>query len=131
MEYARSVRWTAIVLAMALGNAAPASQPASQPASRPGLTVADLLTPQQLEQKEQALGWWLGGAGTIGVAAGAFALAVAGSTPEGPTRDLERSTGTALVGLGLAVLVAGIYVMVGGDPGPCEIDGTALQGENR
>jgi drug/metabolite transporter (DMT)-like permease len=112
-----------ITTLLALATAAP---PASQPASRPGKTAADLLTDTQLPQQEQALGWWLGGAGTIGLAAGVFALYLADRSSPGPTRDLEYATGVTFVGLGAAVLVAGIYTMAAKDPGPCETDGTAL-----
>ena len=123
------MRWTLLPLMLAVAAPAHAEPegPASRPASRPGLTVADLLTAQQLKQDEQALGWWMGGAGTIGILAGSFALVLANRAPDGPTRDLEFATGTAFAGLGVAVLVAGIYVMAGGDPGPCEIEGTALE----
>jgi hypothetical protein len=80
----------------------------------------------QLEVREQALGWWLGGSGTVAMLAGAFMLAVSSGPSKQRATQIEFSGGVALSGLGAAVLGAGIFTLVAAAPGPCETSGTAI-----
>ena len=98
-------------------------------ATTAGAAVADTHPAAQLEVKEQALGWWLGGSGTVAMIAGAFMIALANGASKSRARDIELSGGTALAGLGAAVLGAGIFTLVAAAPGPCETSGTALSSQ--
>lgn len=80
-----------------------------------------------LEPRAQALGWWMTGAGTVGLLAGGFALGVA-QMGDGRTRDLQMGVGSSMLTLGGAFLAAGVYLLAFDIPGPCETSGTGLEG---
>jgi len=106
----RSSRVLAVLMLLAFVRPALADEPASVEAV----------------QQQQALGWWLGGAGAVGIIAGGFALGIAPRTAAGLTRDLEIGGGAALAVLGTASLAAGIVLMSLEPPQPCEVHGTAV-----